>query len=455
MLRRRQMAGGTGELAACVTASPGGEFARLRLRFLHWLVTPGGWAHTTDAARLRGWARVLRWHAATTPVQRFHLILRALWTPVRTWGEARDAVKSFGAEVEAASGVSPRTQRRQLWWLAVRHGMNATSYLDYQLYRPERHRRARSYLQEDEFYSLIRWLNQLTPRTDGYPIADKLAFCEWCQPHGLPAIPTLLVYDVAARDPSALASENVPPLPHCDLFSKPVDDTGGRGSARWRYAGAQDGADMWIDSDGTLLSSVGLLRELARISQALPRKPGRGPRRILLQPCIRNHRDLLPLTKAGLCTVRVVTYRMPGGSARVLLAAYKMPVGDSPADNFHSGGIVAPVDLATGKLGRAIRRQGHVLMRVDRHPDTGVTIPGHQLPYWPETLALATRALNAGHSRPSIGWDIAITDDGPILVEGNTMSNPDIAQAPTGIPLSDTPFPAAIDAHVQRAMELR
>ena len=448
------MAGRTGALAAGVTAPHGGEFARLRIRFLHWLLTPGGWIHATDAARLRGWARVLRWNSATTPVQRLRLIRRALWTPVRSWGEARDAVKSFGAEVEAASGVPPRTQRRQLWWLAVRHGMNATSYLDYQLYRPERRHRARSYLQEDEFYSVARWLNQATPRTGGYPIADKLAFSEWCQSRAFPAIPTFLVYDAATMDAASLASENVPQLPRCDLFSKPVDDTGGRGSARWRYAGGHDGADMWAGSDGTLLSAADLIRELARISHALPHKPGRGPRRMLLQPCIQNHRDLLPLTSAGLCTVRVVTYRMPGGSAQVLLAAYKMPAGDSPADNFHSGGIVAPVDLASGKLGSAVHRRGHVLVRVDRHPDTGVTIADHQLPYWPETLALATRALDACHCRPSIGWDIAITDDGPILVEGNTMSNPDIAQAPTGIPLSDTRFPAAIDAHVCRALEL-
>ena len=454
MLRRRQMAGGTGELAASVTASHGGEFARLRLRFLHWLLTPGGWAHTTDAARLRGWARVLRWHAATTPRQRLHLVRLALWTPVRAWGEAREAVMSFGAEVEATSGISAQTQRRQLWWLAVRYGMNPTSYLDYQLYRPERRRRAQSYLQEDEFYSVVRWLNHAMSRTDGYPIADKLAFCEWCGSYALPAIPILLVYDAVGLNASALTDDNISSLPRCDLFSKPADYTGGHGSARWCYAGVRGGADRWLGRDGTVLSSADLLRELARISHALPRKPGRAPRRMLLQPCIRNHRDLLPLTNAGLCTVRVVTYRMPGDSARVLLASYKMPAGDSPADNFHSGGIIAPVDLATGKLGPAIRRQGHVLMRIDRHPDTGVMIPGHQLPYWTETLALATRALNAGHSRPSIGWDIAITDHGPILVEGNTMSNPDIAQAPTGIPLSDTPFAAAIDAHVQRAMEL-
>ena len=88
-------------------------------------------------------------------------------------------------------------------------------------------------------------------------------------------------------------------------------------------------------------------------------------------------------------------------------------------------------------------------MPVERHPDTGAPIAGHRLPCWAETMALATAALDAAHDRPSIGWDVAITDDGPVLVEGNTLSNPDIAQAPTGIPLSDTPFPAAVEAHVR------
>lgn len=372
--------------------------------------------------------------------------------PVRAWREAGVEVEEFGAEVEAVAGVSPALQRRQLWWLAVRHGINAMSYLDYQLYLPERRRRAAAYLQEREFYRVGRWLNEATPRTDRYPIADKLAFVEWCSTHALPAVPTLLEYNGGALVASTLTDDPAALLPPCDLFSKPSDDTGGHGTERWRYSGTHDGSDVWIGREARMWTGAELLRELQRLSQTLPREPGKTSQRMLLQPCLRNHRELLPLTPGGLCTVRVVTYRAPDGHAQVLLAAYKMPTGDSPADNFHFGGIVAPVEMATGRLGPAIRRRGRILVPVAQHPDTGTVISGHQLPWWTETLELATRALDAAYDRPTIGWDIAITDDGPVLVEGNSMSNPDIAQAPSGRPLSDTPFPAAIDARMHRAM---
>jgi hypothetical protein len=81
-------------------------------------------------------------------------------------------------------------------------------------------------------------------------------------------------------------------------------------------------------------------------------------------------------------------------------------------------------------------------------------IPGHPLPCWPEAVALAERALDAARRVPLIGWDVAITDDGPVLIEANAASTPDIAQATTGVPLSDTPFAAAIDAHMRAYMGL-
>ncbi|HEX3157829.1 MAG TPA: sugar-transfer associated ATP-grasp domain-containing protein [Gemmatimonadaceae bacterium] len=425
-----------------------GRWGGLRLRLLHRLLTPGSWLSPTAAARLRGWARVLDWREAIALGQRRAVVRSAAAMPVRAWREAGRAVEQFGGEVEAVCGVPPRAQRRQLWWLAVRHGLNATSYLDFQLYRPERRRRAAAYLQEREYFRVGLWLNRHVPRTDGYPIADKRRFVEWCRANSLAAVPTLLEYEQGALVTSALA-DPASSLPRRDLFSKPSDGTGGQGTERWRHVTLPDGGAGWMGSDGRVRSAADLLQELARASEAIASKHGRAARRILLQPCLHNHRELLPLTPGGLCTVRVVTYRAPGAGARVLLGAYKMPVGDSPADNFHFGGIVAPVDAATGRLGAAIRRQGRVLVSVERHPDTGAPIAGYRLPCWAETMALATAALDAAHRRPSIGWDVAITDDGPVLVEGNTLSNPDIAQAPTGIPLSDTPFPAAIEAHLR------
>ncbi|HEU4630919.1 MAG TPA: sugar-transfer associated ATP-grasp domain-containing protein [Gemmatimonadaceae bacterium] len=434
---------------AVAERSMGGK-PRLSLRLWHRLLTPGR-LRPTPAARLRGWARVLEWREADT-AGRLRLVKRAVWTPVRAWKEAREEVARSGADVEAVTGLSPRTQHRQLCWLGARHALVTGSYLDYQLFRPERRRRAAEYLQEAEFFRVAHWLQRAVPNRDGYPILDKPAFEQWCRRHGLAVVPTLLEYHNGELVTSMLGDAPAAALPRCDLFSKPSDGTGGHGTARWRYVGERDGEPAWMGGDGALRSADALLGEIARVSRTLPHKYGIASNRILVQPCLRNHRDLLPLTPGGLCTVRVLTYRHPGGEPRVALASYKMPVGDAPADNFCYGGIIAPVDLATGRLGEAIRRRGAVPVPIERHPDTGTVIAGHQLPLWSETLTLARRALEAGFERPTIGWDIAITDDGPVLVEGNTKSNPDVAQAPSGVPLSATPFPAAIDAYMRLVM---
>lgn len=419
-----------------------------RLRLLHWLLTPG-WIRHTDAARLRGWARVLDWRDAATGAQRLYLARRALWTPVRAWKEAGNAVSRFGAEVAAIAGVPTRTQRRQLWWLATRHGLDATSYLDYQLYLPERRRRASAYLQEPEHTRTARWLSRQDPDSDAACMRDKPRFSEWCRTHGLPSIPTLLEYEHGELAACMLGGDPATSLPRCDLFSKPNDATGGHGTERWRYVPNADGTGGWAGRDGRILPASGLLAELARTSLTLPLKDQRNSRRMLLQPCLRNHRDLLQLTPGALCTARILAFRPPGGRAQVLLAAYRMAVGDAPADNFHFGGIITAVDLETGRLGPSLRRDGHVLVPVERHPDTGARIAGQRLPFWRDAVELARTALDSARGIPLLGWDVALTDDGPVLIEGNMASNPDIAQAPTGIPLSDTPFPAAIDAHMR------
>ena len=425
------------------------RWARLRLRLLHRLLTPAGWLRPTAAARLRGWARVLDWQQATVEHDRRTLVRRALALPMHAWRTAGEAVAAFGDEVQAVAGVPSRVQRRQLWWLAVRHGLNAQSYLDYQLYRPERRRRAASYLQEREHTRTVRWLNRQDADSDAPRLRDKPRFSEWCREHGFPAVPTLAEFDrgelVASTPGAALAAS----LPAGDLFSKPNDATGGHGTERWRYVAAPDGTSGWQARDGRVRSATELLEELARTSLSLPLKDGRTSRRMFLQPCLRNHREQLPLTPGALCTVRVLVYRAPGERAHALLAAYRMAVGDAPADNFHFGGIITAVDLASGRLGPALRRRGRVLVPVERHPDTGAPIACHRLPYWRETVELAERALDAVRRVPLLGWDVAITDDGPVLIEGNMASDPDIAQAPTGVPLSDTPLPAVIDAYMR------
>ena len=86
--------------------------------------------------------------------------------------------------------------------------------------------------------------------------------------------------------------------------------------------------------------------------------------------------------------------------------------------NASASGIVSPVDFETGKLLLpAADFDGH---SYEKHPITGANLVGLQLPFWKETLEMLKSACSVVPQEGYIGWDIAITPDGPVLIEGNT-----------------------------------
>jgi hypothetical protein len=65
---------------------------------------------------------------------------------------------------------------------------------------------------------------------------------------------------------------------------------------------------------------------------------------------------------------------------------------------------------------------------VRHHPTTGAPIRGKRLPCWDEVKQLAVRAHGAFRPRVLIGWDIAITNEGPVIIEGNRGPDMDLMQ---------------------------
>ena len=94
-----------------------------------------------------------------------------------------------------------------------------------------------------------------------------------------------------------------------------------------------------------------------------------------------------------------------------------MPVGMAVVDNFNSGGILAEVS-DNGKLGAAVGQDVRVGL-VRHHPDTQARIEGEQLPYWQQMVDLALLAHERLGEPCFVGWDVALTINGPILLEGN------------------------------------
>lgn len=442
-------------LAPPPAAAATSRLRRATLRGWLWLLTPG-WRHQSAAAKLRGWARHIEWSEGG-PRHQAKLLWRAVTLPWQAWRAADAVVARAGTEVQRRSGTPLSTQRRQIATMILRHGMHPGMYTGYSLYRPERWARAGGYVHSLEYFRVVRWYNAQHEDSDAPALIDKRRYVTWSQAHGIPTVPTLLEFERGELRADLLPSDldrAAAALPHDDLFSKPTEGTGGHGTERWTFR-LRDGVPVWHARDGVARTGVELLAELARLSSTLPGKHGRSAHRIMLQPCLRNHRSLGELTTSALSTVRIVTLREPDGRARAVAAGFRMATGDEPADNFSNGGIVAPVDMTTGRLVHAIRLDAFKMVEdVTHHPDTGAAIAGFTLPWWREAVDLAERGLAAAHRLPSIGWDIALTDDGPIAVEANPASHPGIAQRASGTPLVDTPIPHVILAHVHRHVGL-
>jgi hypothetical protein len=185
------------------------------------------------------------------------------------------------------------------------------------------------------------------------------------------------------------------------------------------------------------------MQELAAVS---------GDRGLLLQERLRNHPALAPVAPAALSTVRLITVRAVDGEIQLVLAVAKIPAGTAPTDHLRVGGLAAPVDLATGRLGRPIRKDSEaIVVHADRHHDAGVLMEGFQLPHGESAKQLALRAHEALGRITTVGRDIALLADGRIIVEGNTPG-PTSAQMPLDQPLGETAVAKATHARLRAAL---
>lgn len=256
---------------------------------------------------------------------------------------------------------------------------------------------------------------------------DKKLFADFCAQHEIPCVPYLFLLD---------GSENPPSLPDCDLFVKPANGRGGRGAERWD----QVAPGQFASADGQNATAEDLLGHLVRRSEKSA---------ILVQRRVETHSGLADLTSGALSTVRVTTCLNERGDPEIVGAVFRMGIGGNrTVDNLHAGGIATKVGLDDGTLSNASDLgMDSKLGWLDRHPDTGAQIAGRILPLWSETKALAVRAHCSFTDRVLVGWDIAITDDGPLIVEGNSSPDLDIMQR-FGAPICNSRFGELLAWHL-------
>jgi hypothetical protein len=375
-----------------------------------------------------------------------------------------------GPETERRTGKSVWRQLVEQIDTAVRHSIPPPWYYMFGLWDDQRRQLAALYLNRYEtkngIYGLLKSYFGRAPSIGGslHGLGDKLEFHELCLKRDLPTPPLVMVVD------SGRITGGGPRLPEVDLFVKPRKGRGGNGAESWSYLG--DGryrshaneectaaelldriARRSLEPDPQDRRHGGLLERVMRLFRPLAPQPRLVQRRLF------NHPDLADLTTGALMTARMMTARDENGGYEFTNAVFRTPVRRScPVDNFHAGGIAAPVDPRTGELGPAVGGGLRGLPRLsdlgpcETHPVTGARIAGRRLPYWREAVALVTRIHESFPGLPIVGWDVAFTKDGPVIIEGNGSPDLDIIQCANRQPLGQSRLAALLAFHVRRAL---
>jgi hypothetical protein len=146
----------------------------------------------------------------------------------------------------------------------------------------------------------------------------------------------------------------------------------------------------------------------------------------IVQERLRNHPELEALNPSPtLQTVRLVTFVARDGTVEILWGSLKLALAGAPADNVLSGQTgngAAMIDLEAGTL-MPLRLPGPDGVGSVEHaaiPGSGRPVAGRRVPFFEEVREVVLEA--APHLLPmrTLGWDVAITPRGPVVVEANT-----------------------------------
>ena len=267
-------------------------------------------------------------------------------------------------------------------WCSVRHGASPENYFVLRFFALPDWQRA-AFLTSGRSGALDRALNRNAAAAEKEALASKARFLTVFTPDVRRAHVYAPEADFAAF--CTFLDEND------TFFLKPGGGKMGRVSERRRSADSPDRDALYNDC--------------------------RAQRR-LREASIRQHPALEALSPGCVNSVRVNAARGRGGRVRLIGACLKCGGQGAATDNFHTGGIAYPLELASGRVSGPGRNNTD-LGDYTRHPASGAYLPGFQVPFWPALTACVYRAMDRVPGMGYVGWDIAVTPDGPELIEGN------------------------------------
>ena len=236
-----------------------------------------------------------------------------------------------------------------------------------------------------------------------FPFVDsKRKMNDLCSEIGVPTpdlYAALLTHSALRHLPRLLANRP-------DFVVKPCRGAAGRGIL---VITGRDGTD-YVRHNGSKLTPDDLRQHISGIISGLFSLGGNEDESLIQQRVIPDP-VLEKISYQGTADIRVIVYRN-----EPVMAMLRLPTKASGGRaNLHQGAIGAGVDIATGITHHAVLWN----RKAEMHPDTGESVIGFQVPFWPQILEMS-RKVSAAVEMGYIGVDIVLDRSrGPLLLEAN------------------------------------
>jgi hypothetical protein len=268
-------------------------------------------------------------------------------------------------------------------WCGFRYGAGYVDYLIFDFVRLSRKQR-KTFVTRGINNEFIRKLND---RNSYYKFEDKSVFNE-------------IFSEFVKRDWVKLkAGEEMPPFAHEYAISKPINAICGQGI------------------------------EKVKVSEIVACDYDR-----IVEEVIKQHEAVGRLHPQSVNTLRFMTILGEGnpdegGQARtgtVLLRAIRVGSGGSVVDNFNAGGMFTLLDESGTIVSDAVNKNAQMF---DSHPDSGIVFKGYEIPFFAQAQEMIIAAAKVVPEIRYVSWDVAISPDGPVLIEGNHNPGYDLLQS--------------------------
>ena len=152
-----------------------------------------------------------------------------------------------------------------------------------------------------------------------------------------------------------------------------------------------------------------------KLSEVLGKEP------LIFESVVHQTKQFAAFNESSVNTVRFMTTLWPDGSARIIATFIKIGRVGRCVDNAGGGGNVdVCVDIESGEIKYAIQYDGwRNIKDIEKHPDSGAQLNGVVIDNWEAIKAEVITFQQAFPYCKAAGWDIAITDDGPVVIEVN------------------------------------